>query len=590
MQPSFTRIPIWLKPSFPFLGAGLLMVVTWLIFGMWWEEGTDPVIISTIRDLFVEGNRPFLNTFGISFLISHLYKLLYALIPGFAWYDFFMLIFLFFATANLFILAQRFLVKLSWNSKTGIPALLVATLILLWLENVVLVQCTRLSILLSGTAALLILDCLSNGNALDRKGKMFIIFQNLLIFCAMMVRVESFYLVIGLMAPFSLFYLGLSKKKVIILTQVFGPSLAMGFVAFLILNNPTSAQEKQYLEFRPYQFTLWDFDQANAGVEITNPKDSIIYLAARKSFISDSKQVNLQFFHRINLNPLDKSPKYIANYFRNWEASAVTFKSAVLRFFPRYWPFFIFCLFLSILSGLYFFKIQKSMFLNWLIIQVGFWLVLVLLTIFMKMEDRLLLPMLVLMVLSNLCYWGKYHFHPVQIKGKIQFILVTFLLLSCFHLSSISTKATKRDQANEYMTYLKEGINTHYPFRILVTDLWAIDHLFIKLMDNSGIPSGPMNISIDNGVLFFYDDWKTYMDKLTGSHEVEDIFKYLIKNKSEVVFFSAPSRMKLITDYLHLVYGLELNVQIAPENLNQKFNKEFPQNDYGARLEFYLIR
>ena len=573
----FTKIKE-LVIRFPFLWplvyAVLLFAFVGAVWGFHYEEGTDSVMTVTMAALFKAETTNIVNNYGFHFLTSHIFKVLYRFSPAFPWYDWFILGLTFCATVNLYYLLRRGLKR--WNPKgnlfISIPLYLLLSL--WWAEHIALIQITRIAFLLGGTAMLILTQAFWYHKTLSRNLWLGIGLQNGFILLALLSRIEPVMLLFPLLMPFAVLLHGWQKSSWVNMGKAFAPALLLAVLTSIGLNIPFNQEDEAYAKIRPYQFTLWDFEQPNLTIDLADAKDSIIYLAARKSFLADPSQINEAFFQKINLNPQDKTPGQMLNYFKDPMGSLSKLGKFWKIFFARYPAMVVSGLLLMLLGFIVLSKKETSIQLRYVLAQLGFLGVLCGVMAFMKMEDRVFAPMFSWWLLSNIAFLATYS-EESSIGQFRQYILELglgmMLILAIIGLQGPNTKVKKRQLSHLYTQLTLEEIEEKAQGKIVMMDLWSIDRLLCKLPGNHSLPKGMTWLSIDNGIIFFHESYADYLEKITGARDFEGAVRFLAEHKENVLFVHPPQRMELFLAYANTVYGMNLSAHKIPEQFNATY-------------------
>jgi len=541
-----------------------------MLWGFYYEEGTDSIWNATVSPLFKDQAEHILNTFGFHYGTSHILKWLYGLDADINWYGWMIVGLQFLAFWNLWVwyVGVRDRGSVHW----GIWGLGGVVCGLLLLNHFVLVQISRTAFLLSASSLLVLIDLYRDSER--RLSGAQVVWQHFLFLMGILARPEPVYLVVGIIGGYYVLLGEWQRWKGVvgIWIPVLGACILMG----LLLNVPFDQQDRDYLAFRPYQFTLWDFEQEGMDLALENRQDSVIYKAAKLSFLSDKKHINLGFFERIGLRPLDKSPAYLLNYVQDWRYSLGKLRRVLGHYGTRYqWLVIGMCLLglLSIVWGGVFWG-------RMLLFQLFFWGTIMVLAAFMKLEDRAFVPLLSIYGMLNLGVLmrakGSYRLGRGIVLG---IVLVLLLIDIQFFHQRWSYKVNRA----YYFSLLKEELRS-MPARKLVMDLRMLEGMFIGLPDRDGLGKQHSYYSVDNGIMYFYASYDRYMKSAFGGDDLGEIYLGMKATKESLLFVSHPSRMALFAAYMEAVYGETVIYKELPAQFHAVYEADFPRPPYEMRF------
>ncbi len=264
-----------------------LLLVSKLGF-IFYETFTEPHFKFISQGYFYNGQPDaMVNTFGCYIFFADFFKNLAE-----NWNFYLFEIFILFSISLIF-----FNVYLLINeSKYKLPLLLKIGLYILVFTIIYQVESARISILLSGLSTLLLLH--DSQSTIYKKIYLFVC-----MIITLLIRIEG-----GALSIFfvSLVFFILSKKskiQLLKLTIVILPVLLL----YIRVNTPLNQEESNYIQLRPYQFSLWDFNK-DQKIDISTTKDSTIFNTTLQFFLSDKNKMNPEYFEEIGVLKNDKSP------------------------------------------------------------------------------------------------------------------------------------------------------------------------------------------------------------------------------------------------------------------------------------------
>jgi hypothetical protein len=194
-------------------------------------------------------------------------------------------------------------------------------------------------------------------------------------------------------------------------------------------------------------------------------------------------------------------------------------------------------------------------------IQISGLLTLLTVWVLMKMEFRVLEPFLLIILLFSI-YIGQ-----LQIEKRDHKITFFFSLLIII--------ASALNSFQYYLYQKRMSINMEETIAYL-NDLPENSKIIVNLIplvfwNNTVLKKDPVLknkqlLSIDNGLFFLQKNYDKYLIELYGSSEYEIVFKKIAEDHSTYIV-SNSERMKLLSNYAQLVYGIEWDYTII-----KKFN------------------
>lgn len=364
----------------------------------------------------------------------------------------------------------------------------------------------------------------------------------------MLIRVESGLLALALTQAY-VYLTGYSKRK------VFLTSLPVNLFAVLLLlfiNYPRNAAEQAYLDIRPYQFTLWDYHQQHEDILLDSRADSVKLATAKRSFLADEEALSPEFFESIRLKQTDKTPDDLPNYFQNFtyqqKRMADYFEQFILAYpslFVGYLLFFLFIL-------------NRAVFPGKAVLNISMFAVtLLLLAFFMKMEWRLLYPLLSLSIIILLM-------QPVaadRIYGPEKWLSILILItsLSCI-LNMTGYYLMRKSNVQAQLRDIREQLSDLPKESVVLMDKNAIINWYGAYFQRIDYNKLPLLVPYDNGLMFIQNSHKRFLYQTLGCNTFECITKQTL-SRSNVYLLSDNRRKELILNYLAEIYKIRINLK-----------------------------
>jgi hypothetical protein len=506
-----------------FLALAIVIDIAFIFADLsYYEEGADTFIKNTLAGAFT--GQPALPpfSFGAHFILSAIYLQFYKLFPSIPWYDIFTLIYSCFAFFLVF-------TALSLSSQSRSFLLVFILGVLLFLDNLFLIEVTRISLTIALTCSFLLLH---GKITLSPWLRTVVIFGLCL---SVFVRIESFILGTALMVPLVFIYPESIKKIINIL-----PAVALSLVLMVLLNYDWTERDAEYNDIREFQFVLLDYE-VEENTNYSNKKDSIAMAAAHAFFLNDPAIINTALLAKY-LPVLDKNPLHLNEYLFKTDFSLQSFKEKYYRLDFKY-------IMLWILLGLYIvtLKIHGRISNKLMAFSILYLSILCCIFLFMKMENRILLP----------TFTGLFLVIFTHTKIPSWHLVFYLIVLLVFHNLDSSKYKEIQERYASYMqiALLESELDTE---AILVFDMHGVVWLGRKPFEN--IHFKHLLFSLDNALLFFTPEYKKYADKIFG--EVSSSIVYAKFTDQNIYLIGMPPRIQIIHNYFTQVYGIHAELFI----------------------------
>lgn len=519
--------------------------------GIYFEGGSEIYTYHLVKGNFTSTPVTFFRSFGFFIFTADLLSWSYKFYPNVPWYDLFVVMNITIATALLLLLSH--IKRFHW--------LLLICVAILWLDCILLPEITKYGFWI----AFLSLQIFFSDPEVSKKLK---VIAFVLFIYSFMIRVESSYLALVCFALYELLsniHFGSSSLFMVLKKLI--PFSFVAFVFYIILNIPFTEQDKIYISFRPYQFTLWDFKQDPATFLLKNSSDSIILIASENHYISDISKINSSFFEKIHLRAKDKKLTSISAYFEN--PSFLIKKGLSELNSSKYYLISLLAFALAIgLAVSRHEPIQQSR-NNGLVIFCSIFLVLFF-GFFMKLERHLVFPLITGAVL----YLIASH-RPIERIRSWVFVLVTLtslllLVNICEEYHFYRSNAAVNDE-------LCKDVNVRFPGSIIYIDLYTMVSLHERLFEKETFPYYRA-VSFDNGMISYYPEWAQKMERLGQPTSMSALAKAFSSDPNKSIFIFNKGREHLFEKYFLLVYGEKIVFEEISSSFSQ--NSKYPYSYY----------
>jgi hypothetical protein len=515
---NFTMI----RSSVSFFFLSLLIHFLFIFLGFsYFEEGGDTFIKNTLSGVFL--NQPALPpfSFGAHFGLSYVYLWFYNFIPSIPWYDLFTVFYSTLAATLVFLCFKRVLHKVR-------TSIVFSLSLLLFLDNILMLEITRISMFIAICSAFLILS----SSIIESKWKL--IFFQFTLTLSVFLRIESFFLSILLMI--SIFFINIDYLRNL---KYLLPSFCIAVTLSVLLNIDWTERDRIYNELRPFQFVLLDFETKNNNF-FENMEDSIKMEVSKSFFLNDKENINSDFYNKY-LSKQDRNIFHLKNFLTKTDFSYSAIIKKLQRTELRYY-LWIFLVFIYILLSQ-----NKTKKIDAIKVTVYCLLILFTILVFFKMENRVLFPSLLgllLLILVN---------NNVKYKTQLLFLAcIIFLLLPDKKYQELNERYTDVEIVYEKIKALPENNIVFFDMHLTV---WQGRKPFHNPISEKKV------FSFDNALLFTTNEYKQTMILNFKSDATIDVLKKSINNP-DIVFFGELQRAKLINNYFNLIHNFNSDIII----------------------------
>jgi hypothetical protein len=398
------------------------------------------------------------------------------------------------------------------------------------------------------------------------------VFFTVLVILSIFCRMEPALMCAGVMLPFGLWVVG-DRAARFGLFKIFLVVLPVFAGAYLLYMAASLPGDILFRDTRVYTHTLWDFGQDERLYKIATPADSIKLEAALAYFISDEVELSPEFYDSIGVLPLEKSLGSFDKYLVGFDLR-VARAIGILQQLNKQQPVFLVAYLIAFCAAMLLLVYNRSRHW-WKLLLVNIWFMLLLfgVTVFMKMEMRVMAP-LVLLELIGLTAFCTYLL-PVgwqYRRGNVVILVLAcllFLVPTAIKFTELQGASQNFKIASKNMKAFKaELAQPSFQNRIVVFHSFAWQMLHADIFDINQFARNTNFLAIDNGELYMYPQFKDAMNKCCGGYTVNHLVNYLLEHKEQVVFVSDAGRMDLMERYIETVYSIPFNTKPAyPESV-----------------------
>ena len=566
----------------------LEFLITILLLGCFFGWIDDIHIMLQLKGAVINEQTTFFNLRGNNYL-SHLYCWLYNHIGGVNWFGLFLAFYslLFLFNIN-FILAH---ILNNYRKKVLLFVLLsIAFYVAFGIENVFLLNFSRISLLLT-FSSLICLAVIYKERSNVGYNKVFFIVFVISFLLGWNIRMWANLLFLPILVLFLITYLDRRKS-------IRSISILFTFITLYLLVSHTFLSDKNKAELKALNHTEKYIHNSLNGFNGTledgfsSKEDSMKAVAFyRWCFADRDSLLNEEFLEKVgSISSLRMET------LKNWKSSlSFEFLKANKLYSADYMPqlnyykkskLFFFIIFFLPLTFLLFNQTSKRKLVLTILFLVGSFGYLLIITTFFKMEDRVLLPMLITLFLSTLLLLFKDN-NVVPNRIMVLTFVVLFTIVGGVRFKSYLNISHQRTTELSQKQKVRGDIEKYYGDRNVFFDLYSYQLLETTPFRDINYPEN-WTSGIEMFNLFSVDHHQTIEQKV-GCLDWPCFFEEVKKKSNEFVFIYKEERIHVIEDYHQIIYDFPL--QFEPEYLSSSIYESpyflywFPLN-----LGFYTVK
>ncbi len=563
----------------------ILLLSTYFFLGYYYGWIDDVLVSNYLMGIPIY--QPIEYTFNFHLLLSKLYRFLYDYFHGIPWIGIAFALFIFLATVNfiyfLIIQFSEFFEDYKWLFAIFVTIIY----FLIWVENVYLLNFSKLAILLTGISFLNIHKLIRAG--INKKGILVLIYFCCTFMIGLFTRMEVTFILFPFLLIFS-FQSIMLRGSDLRITGILVGFYVVGIAATFLFSEGDATVQRQSAHILNIVDGLNTYNPDIASVEKNAKSLALFHYFFPDSIIINSDYLNslgpasplnilgLKYLKRNLLSEYRRATYYTPQYHQplNWFWKMVAFSAINL---------------LLLLVSIYQTARGKSI---WMPIffqtfsMVAFYSTIFIVTVLSKMEDRVLTPALIIFTIAHFSLWierNKTLLNALKTK-VIVLIFTTLILLTVWRtVGYLKISAEKKDEVALKREVLKE-LNEDFTGKILFYDIWAMTLLHQTPLET--IQLNPQNIHTCYGEYWsnmFLEEHKKYLKQLCGKTDFISFYRCLYEKRDQVVFvYSKIYRKELIEKYAMEVYNQKIKFkQIKSDSKLKNIHYSFlwGRNDFG---------
>lgn len=551
----------------------LLMIVSYWLFGFYFESNDDQQMA-----LIFDGRmstRPESNLFFWHIFTGNLLSAFYQLSPSVPWYGLLMYFFLWCSMINFFAVGfQVFREK----CRPGTLVLILITLFFFVIvENILLLNFTRVAILLSGSSILFYI--IYYPRSASRTSRILISAWSLsMTSLALFTRLEGAILSLAIIAPLFIVLIGAAKYS------WKGPLFFYLAVVLVItgikvyqasITDPELNQRKNLFQ------GIVDYDYLSKS-ENTGPRESAIRSAITNWIFWDKTIMTTEYLKELT-GEHGKFSKNTERLLQSIFHLHSVYLIVIIFAENQSFAFMVNLFLIFIPLWTFFSQNNKRHLLFTLFYHAAFWFTFTIVMILFKLPNRVSNPLFVLYTLSNIIVFLQFHDQLINYRKPVIRYTAALLLIAASVIYSyrmINQLEIYRSGSRLNKEKLAE-INRLADSTIVVFAAPAI-----HLLDGSN-PFEEIELNKTNTNVFIggWTTWYPFIDSsltaLTGSNKMLDLFQFFTFTKH--LFISDDSHNRVFAQYLEQVYGKKFVFQEVYEQYDTGVFS------FGHKSNYYIV-
>ena len=511
------------------------LLAGYFLFGFYYE-GADGMHANLFSGVF--SDRPFNDFFYIAFVgYGYVLTYLYSMLPSLPWYDILSYLLLLLAGSTVVYVIDKSLAKYNLHFLILLLVKITIVLFLIYPNSLVLNQ-TRNAIFTSSSGLLLICYLIGGGNDKSRLTRLSYFLGFTLFMSGCLIRLEGG---IASLMVFGMSAFLLSSKTVLTLKSFLLPGIIL-LAIFGLFTLQGMNSEKFVHQVEP------DIEYQISGkkniVELgamESAADSAKYLMAERWIVNDPEQISIDFLRSI----IKKKHNARDRITYTMEIVAAQVHSHL--------P-----LNLMMLASVIFFVItfysngNKMLSISCLLFAIGVMLLLISMAFFVKMDDRLWVP-IVSVTIMIIWFYGIVRSDRIGsfiYPFSIFFIILCMCQVKYFKSYSFSLSGWLADAK-----WTIEKINELEENDYVLVDLSAAGYTYTTPFSKIKIEHDPTIILHNLGALSVCDQYKSYLDRLCNcnSSNYGEFYSYLSGLQNSLTVIGRLEELKITENYLEHV-------------------------------------
>jgi hypothetical protein len=541
-------------------------MVSYCILGVYFGWIDDVFVMLQLKGEVISPQNGFFNLRGNNYF-SYFYVWLYNHFGKFNWYGIFLSFYSGLCILNINFILLHLISKTEQHVRKLFLFFSLAFFAAYVIENVYLINFTRIAILLTGTSIICAVITFKTyrGTAV---GKRLFMFFALLFFIGWNCRLFA----VLIFMPIILLFLFLIFEKKLRFIFPGGLAIFIGLyfcLAFLFLNDKNRAEYKSINHTEKYVHNILNAFNGVQIDELNNPRDSIKSLALYRWYFADRDTVlNQEFLDEIgSYNPLR------VDVLKNWQKNLKQEITKARSFYGNnympdlnwYYKTVGFWIIVGALPFLFIFyhSVDFKRFLRSILLYGATLVFVLLVIIFFKMEDRAMAPLLIFTFFAVWMLLNETD-KPLNIE-VLKILIVVFIIVGGHRVQGYKNNSTQRGFDLDLKSKVRSNIDKFYNDKTVFFDLYSLTILETHPFWNVNFPDN-WTSGLEMFNLHSIEHHQN-IEKIVGCLDWPCFYQEVSKTPNKYMFFYSNERIRITHDYNKIIYNEEFYFRKESENM-----------------------
>lgn len=509
-----------------------------------YDHASDPAYVAVFKGVFASQPGRLSNNDGQWIGLHYLIHALYTISANVDWYGAFILLF---CTLIVFLLLQ---IILRARNQSHYLFVVLSLLSILSLENLVLLEFTRIAFMLatSGLALVIYHMKVAPGMAINRTAVMVGLVAFIL---GCLVRHQAGILSFILLVPVAFIYLAARYTTPVSVARVFAVPLVFLGALLVFVGIRWDESWDKTPEYGGYMISLWDVDFPKDQLHLNSGADSLIYkMVTGVQFTNDPQHINPHYFKKIGVPYTDKKIQSASTILSNKVNYRQKFIYVGVGYITKH-PGWSVLLLIVALAAVVSWRRNVRMQALVLLLFAGYVLLYFLIAVLLKMEERIFCPFVFSCALGLALLVNTQKEERVNQTNTI-WLLMLVVLTVVEAVFVYGRYTTRKNEATYIQTVL--ALLRNRPEKNVFVDRIS-DQIYLCPLQKDPLDKRKVYPTLDNYFFFLLPTYNQKMKDITGGTSVIDYVNFAADHSDDCVFVSNSERLTEILGYFNFMYG-----------------------------------
>jgi hypothetical protein len=521
-----------------------------------YDHASDPAYVAVFKGVYANEPGRLSNNDGQWIGLHYLIHALYTISTDVDWYGFFILLF---CTLIVFLLLQ---IILRARKQGNYPFVILLLLSIVSLENLVLLEFTRIAFMLATTGLALVIYHIKagSGTVVNRTAVALGLVAFIL---GCLVRHQAGILSFILLLPVAFIYLVAHYTTIVSVARAFViPVIFLGALLVFVGIRWDESWDKTP-EYGGYMISLWDVDFPKDQLSLNTEADSLIYkIVTGIQFTNDPKHINPDFFRKIGVPYTDKKIQSASTIVSNKVNYRQKFTYVGVGYIMKH-PGWSLLLVMVALIAVISWRGNARMQVVVLLLFAGYVLLYFLIAVLLKMEERIFCPFVFSCALGlALLINARKEERINQTNMSMLFLLVVLAVLEGVFIYG---RYTARKNEAAYILTVLDMLRSRPEKNVFVDRI--SDQIYLWPLQKDPLDKRKVYPTLDNYFFFLLPTYNQKMEDITGGTSVIDYVNFAADHSNDCVFVSNSERLTEVLSYFNFMYGTDFKCKAVIPDL-----------------------